>query len=383
MRLTAWYSGLFLATAASLTVAMNALLTENLHRQAAGIPGVPGLLNEPLTPALGPYPPPRSAALGPRLQLDRFSDQVLRYQWLASAVTVGALALLSIGAGWWLTGRALRPLHRITETARRLSMSSLHQRIALVGARDELSDLADTFDSMLGRLEAAVDNQRRFIANAAHELRTPLAIERTAIQVGLVEPDRERLARVREDLLAINRRNERLINGLLLLAQAERDLEIKEAVALDEVVREALAETVAPDGIRVICKLESAMVRGDRVLLQRLAANLLQNAVRHNRPGGQVEIQVTATATLAVSNTGPEIPEDRIDELFQPFRRLNPSRTGSAEGAGLGLSIVASIARVHGATIAACPRPGGGLDLTVAFPRAGSQEADHAAVPGR
>jgi signal transduction histidine kinase len=297
---------------------------------------------------------------------------VLRYQWLASGVTAGALALLSIGVGWWLTGRALRPLRRITEMARHLSVSSLHERIALVGTRDELSELADTFDSMLGRLEAAVENQRQFIANAAHELRTPLAIERTAIQVGLAEPDRERLARVRADLLAMNRRNERLINGLLLLAQADRGLEAREPVSLDEVVADALAEIVVPDGIHVIRALESAVVLGDRLLVERLVANLLQNAVRYNRPGGHLEVQVTATGTLRVSNTGPEIPEDRMDELFQPFRRLHPSRTGSAEGAGLGLSIVASIARVHEASIVASPRPGGGLDLTVAFPQARS-----------
>lgn len=371
LRLTAWYGGLFLATGALLIVAMNALLTANLHRQAAGIPGVPGPLDEPLTPAIGPYPPPpRSASLGAELQLSRFSDQVLRYQWLASGVTVGALAFFSTGVGWWLTGRALRPLHQITETARRLSVSNLHERIALGGVRDELSDLADTFDTMLARLEAAVDNQRRFIANAAHELRTPLAIERTAIQVGLAEPDRERLARVREDLLAINRRNERLINGLLLLARADRGLESKEPVALDEVVREALAETATPDGISLVRRLEPVVVWGDRVLLERLAANLLQNALRHNRPGGHVEVRVTATGTLGVSNTGPEVPEDRIDELFLPFRRLPASRTGSVEGAGLGLSIVASIARAHEATIAACPRPGGGLDVTVSFPAA-------------
>lgn len=368
LRLTAWYSGLFLATAALLVAGMNVLLTENLNRQAASIAGVPAGSSEPLTPAAGPYPPPPSASRRAELQLGRFSDQVLRYQWLAGAATVGALAFLSIGVGWWLTGRVLRPLHRITETARRLSVSNLHERIALGGTRDELSELADTFDSMLARLEAAVDNERRFIANAAHELRTPLAIERTAIQIGLAEPDRERLARVRADLLAINRRNERLINGLLLLAQAERGLEIREAVPLDEIVREALDETTAPDDVRVTRRLEAVMVRGDRVLLQRLASNLLQNAVRHNRPGGEVEVWVAGPGTLGVSNTGPEIPEDRIDELFQPFRRLHASRTGSEEGAGLGLSIVASIARAHDATIAAFPRAGGGLRLTVAFP---------------
>src|SRR3954470_14412647 len=173
LRLTALYSGLFMATAVVLVVAMNTLLAENLQRQAAGISGVPGALAEPLTPVVGPYPPPRAAPPGAEAQLTRFSEGVLRHQWLVSGITVGGLAFLSIGVGWWLTGRALRPLHRITETARRLSMSNLHERIGPVGTGDELSDLADTFDTMLARLEVAVDNQRRFIANAAHELRTP------------------------------------------------------------------------------------------------------------------------------------------------------------------------------------------------------------------
>jgi signal transduction histidine kinase len=366
LRLTAWYGGLFLATAALLIVVMNAILSENLRHHVAGTPGAFDPRNEGLTPAMGPYPPPPARPPAARLEFNQLSGQVLRYQWLASAAAVGALAVFSLGVGWWLTGRALRPLHRITETARRLSVSNLHQRIGTVGTRDELSDLADTFDAMLARLEAEVNNQRRFIANAAHELRTPLAIQRTAIQVGLADPDGERLARVREDLLAINRRNERLINGLLLLAQAERGLETRELVALDDVVRDAITET-APGDVRVIPTLAPVVVEGDRVLLQRLAANLLQNAVRYNRPGGHVEVRVTATGTLSVSNTGPEIPEDRIEDLFQPFRRLHPDRTGSAEGAGLGLSIVASIAQAHDATIAARPRAGGGLDLTVVF----------------
>jgi len=368
LRLTALYAALFLVTAALSITTMNVLLAQNLREQTAGIPGVPASVAAELEPAHGPYPPPPSRAFAAQLELGAISEAVLRYQWLVSGVVIALLSLVSLAVGWWLTGRLLHPLQQITATARRLSVSSLHERIALAGPHDELTELAETFDGMLARLESAVDNQRRFIANAAHELRTPLAIQRAAIQVGLEDPDRERLARVREDLLDINRRNERLISGLLLLARGEHGLETEVPLALDEVVRDALSEATGAENIAIFSFLEHSTVRGDRVLLQHLVGNLLHNAVRYNQAGGQVHVRVSAERVLSVSNTGPEIPAERVQELFEPFRRLHTPRTESAEGAGLGLSIVAAIARAHQATISASPNPGGGLVLSVSFP---------------
>jgi signal transduction histidine kinase len=386
LRFTALYSGLFLATAATLLVGMNLVLNENLHRQVAGIPGV-AFQSANLTPAQGPRgfgPPP--AATRPRhpgsaedseapagsppdmhAALESLPHAVLTWQWIIAGIMIVVLTLISIVGGWWLAGRLLRPVRHITETARRLSLSNLHERIALTGQRDEFFELAQTFDSMLERLERSVDNQRRFIANAAHELRTPLAIQRAAIQIGLDCPSPERLAQVREELLEVNRRNEGLINGLLLLAHADHGLEATEPVALDALVREAVSETPTTDGIVIRQNTQPALVDGDPVLLHRLAANLIHNAVRYNQPDGLVDIRVTAAGALTIRNSGPEIPEHLIDQLFEPFRSLHKARTGSSASAGLGLSIVASIARAHNAAISARPNPGGGLELTVQF----------------
>jgi signal transduction histidine kinase len=294
-------------------------------------------------------------------------DAVLRYQWAITGITIALLTLVSIAVGWWMAGRLLRPLHRITATARRLSLSNLDERIALAGPRDELTELADTFDTMLDRLQTAVDIQRRFAANASHELRTPLAIQRAAIQIGLDNPTPEKLAMVRQELLDVNRRSERLIDGLLTLAQGERGLESTEPVLLDALVRQAVTEIPA-DGIEIRQEIEPVTVTGDPVLLKRLVANLVHNAVRYNRPGGVVEVRVASDGRLAIRNTGPDVPAERISEMFEPFRRLHAPRTRSADSAGLGLSIVTAIARAHRADVTANPNPGGGLELTVRFP---------------
>jgi signal transduction histidine kinase len=268
-----------------------------------------------------------------------------------------------------LAGRLLRRLNRISSTARRLSLSNLHERLALTGPHDEMKELADTFDEMLDRLERSVHSQRQFVANASHELRTPLAIQRAAIQIGLDDPTPQRLAQVREELLAANRRTERLIDGLLLLAQGEHGLDGGEPVPLEALVRQAAAEVRTGD-VTVTLATEPVTVWGDPVLLGRLVANLLDNGVRYNVPGGTVRVNLSAAGTLIVANTGPEVPAGRVDELFEPFRRLHATRTRSAEGAGLGLSIVAAIAHAHHGSVTARPNPDGGLELTVGFPLA-------------
>jgi signal transduction histidine kinase len=212
-----------------------------------------------------------------------------------------------------------------------------------------------------------VNNERRFIANVAHELRTPLALQRAAIEIGLDESTPDRLSRVRNNLLEANRRSQRLIDGLLLLAQTDHGLDFVEPVALDAVVRDAVKETTSGASISIRQQLTPTIVEGDAVLLHRLVANLVQNAVRYNRPDGEVEIRLTASGELTVTNTGPEISSAQIDELFKPFVRLRNTRGAVADSFGLGLSIVASIARAHGASIIARPNPGGGLQMQVQF----------------
>ncbi|WP_221760948.1 ATP-binding protein [Kibdelosporangium aridum] len=351
VRLTALYTGIFLVTSTILVIVVNSVFSDRLHAKVAQI--------TPDGPVIRPVLPPPP---GPFAEVEQLPDQVLRDQWMATVITIVVLTLLSIVAGWWMSGRMLRPLRRITATAQRLSLSNLDERIALKGRNDELKDLADTFDAMLERLERSVDSQRRFIANAAHELRTPLATQRAAIQIGL--ENAEDLPEVRAKLLSHNKRTEQLIDSLLVLAEADHGLDAPQPVDLAALVRQTAAESTS-EAITMTVSTEPLVIRGDPVLLHRLLVNLVSNAVRYNHPGGSVHIGLTALGMLTVRNTGPHVPADRIAELFQPFRRLH-TRTRT-DGAGLGLSIAASIARAHHARITARPNDDGGLSLAVEF----------------
>jgi signal transduction histidine kinase len=386
VRLTALYGGLFLATATALLVTVDLLLQHMLNRKVTAFKvqilttGDFGWTRPDGIPDKVPWPPPAPTSGRPMALIRRgeairsandLRSTVLGYQWVVTGVAIVVLAIVAVLAGWWLAGRVLRPLHRITATARRLSLANLDERIGLTGPRDELKELADTFDAMLGRLERAVESQRRFVANASHELRTPLAIQRAAIQIGLADTSPEQVARMRTELLEANRRSERLIDGLLTLAQGERGLDERRPVRLDEVTREAagpLCRTAREAGITVRLDTRPVTVAGDAVLLTQLVTNLLQNAVRYNHEGGEVHVGVSPEHGLTVRNTGPEVPAERVPELFEPFRRLHAPRTGPADGAGLGLSIVASIAHAHDADVTAHPNSGGGLDVRVRPP---------------
>ena len=323
-----------------------------------------------------PYDRSKTAAAESELFGDAVAEgaqnQAVHSQRLIILSAIGVITVLGFTVSWWLTGRLLRPLRRITAAAQRLSLSTLHERIGLTGPDDELRRLADTFDAMLDRLQRAVDSQRRFIANASHELRTPLAVQRTAIEVGLARPTPERVERIRTELLRNTLRSERLIAGLLLLAKGERGLDGQAPVDLSAVVAEVVEENrdtaaaaevalVAPDAGPVV-------VLGDEVLLRQLVTNLVQNAIRYNVTGGRITVELSAEAGLVISNTGPKVPQDVAAELFEPFRRLDADRTGSGEGAGLGLSIVVAITRAHGGTVALRPNPDGGLTVRVQLP---------------
>lgn len=371
VRLTAFISVLFLGTSATLLLVLNVLLRQMLEHRVTTIEN--GVRLPPrirAAPGTVPSRPPTDIRLAPAQvvrTVSQLRDDVLRFQWGVTVVTILVLTVVSVVAGWWLAGRLLRPVQRITAAARRLSLSNLHERIALAGPDGELKELADTFDAMLDRLERSVRSQRQFIANASHELRTPLAIQRAAIEIGLDEPSPARLAEVRQGLLDANRRSERLIDGLLTLAQGDHGIDAPEPVELDTVVKQAAGELPA-HGLTVTMDTRPVTVSGDPVLLHRLVANLLHNAVRYNRPGGSVAVELTPLGVLTVRNTGAEVPEERVGELFEPFRRLRTTRTTrTADGAGLGLSIVASIARAHDAEVSARPNPGGGLEVTVRF----------------
>ncbi|MDX6453024.1 MAG: hypothetical protein QOH16_3073, partial [Gaiellaceae bacterium] len=297
-----------------------------------------------------------------------------------SGIALAIMAFVSIWLGWLIAGRALSPLRTITNAARDISASNLHRRLALDGPDDEVKQLANTFDDLLGRLEASFDAQRQFVANASHELRTPLTLERTLVEVALADPDAtiDTLRATCERVLGVGEQQERLIEALLTLSRSQRGLDRREPFDLAEIAA-GILETRGPEaasrGLHVDTSLSPAPASGDQRLGERLVANLVDNAARHNVPGGRIDVATTATkagrAVLTVLNTGPLISPDDLDRLAQPFQRATADRNGDQDGLGLGLSIVHAIAAAHGATIATRARANGGLEIAVTFPPPG------------
>jgi signal transduction histidine kinase len=292
------------------------------------------------------------------------------------AIALAVIALAAAAIGWFIAGRVLRPVSTITAAARRIAASSLHERLGLRGPDDELKELGDTLDGLFARLEASFDAQRRFAANASHELRTPLTRERTLLQVTLADPasTTDTWQAVSRELLTSNAEQERLIEALLTLASGEAATGPREPLDLAAISREALAAAcpaIKRLDLDVQADIEPAVLDGDPQLVQQLVTNLIDNAARHNIPGGDIQVATTTIgdrAVLSVTNPGQVIPAAEVDRLFQPFQRLGPRSVRRDGGHGLGLSIVRAIATAHGAAITAKPRPGGGLVIKVTFP---------------
>jgi signal transduction histidine kinase len=291
---------------------------------------------------------------------------------------LGVLMVASGGLGWYISGRLLRPVREMTATARRASEQHLGERLALAGPRDELRELADTFDDMLERLDAAFATQRRFVANASHELRTPLTVMRTAIDVTLAKPNPT--ARQLTDTAVRVRRSidkaESMIEALLTIAvsdQGKLSTEFTDLATLTEDAIDAAAPEIERLNLNIEAKLDPAETTGDPQLLERMVANLVGNAVRHNEPGGWIRL-CTGTSDagvhLEIANSGPFVPDEAVPSLFEPFRRME-ARTGVRAGVGLGLSIARSVATAHRADLTARSQPEGGLDISVVIPRAG------------
>ncbi len=287
-----------------------------------------------------------------------------------SGVALGIMALVSIGLGWMMAGRALRPVRTMSSRARGISERNLHERLALEGPDDELKELGDTFDGLLSRLEGAFESQRRFVANASHELRTPITLERALVEVALADPNptieslRETCGRV----LAASEHQERLIEALLTLARSQRGLESRSPVDLREVTAEAV-RAVPMNGLRVDTELDDARTTGDQAMLERLVANLIENAVHYNRPDGWVSARTgmrDGRPMIEVANAGPVVEREQVGELIRPFHRA--AENGNGRGVGLGLSIVQAIAEAHGAELETEAPAEGGLRVAVTFP---------------
>jgi signal transduction histidine kinase len=293
-----------------------------------------------------------------------------------SAIALAVMAVASVALGWAVAGRILGRLHAVTATARTIYASNLHDRLALEGPDDELKELGDTFDGLLGRLESSFEAQRQFVANASHELRTPLTLSRALLQVALADPDLsiDALRATCDEVLEAQSEQERLLEALLTLSHGRAGLEKREpldlAVPAEEVLgaRQAEAEE---RGLEVHSDLAPAPIAGDMRLVERLIANLVDNALRYNCEQGRVGVVTEARAdgvVIAVTNTGPVVPPNDVARLFEPFRRGGSERTSSGDGYGLGLSIVRAIADAHGAVVNAEPQLEGGLRVAVVFP---------------
>ncbi|HKE80122.1 MAG TPA: ATP-binding protein [Solirubrobacteraceae bacterium] len=355
LRLTLLYAAVFLVAGAALLTVSYILVRNNLNPGDVGIGG--------------PGDEVRRAVQR------EVADDALHHLRVQYALALAALTALSVLLGWMLAGRALRGLQEITATARRVSQDNLDERIALDGPRDELKELADTFDAMLERLSSAFASQRRFVANASHELRTPLTVMRTELEVTLADPNATN-AELREMAEAVHEamdRTERLVQALLTLARSEGAIDRRDPLDLAAAARLALEHTAREAHaaeLTVTADLHSAPVRGDRRLLERLVANLIENAVRHNHAGGSVSV-TTGTrdrhSFVDVVNDGDVLDPATLPRLLEPFQRIDRGARG--DGAGLGLSIVRSVAQAHGGSVSLAACPGGGLRAMVTLPR--------------
>jgi signal transduction histidine kinase len=369
LRLTVLYGLVFLITGAVLLTIGYALVRHNigggqfrLRFRGINLPAA-------LLPQFGSTP--RDFALAREVH-DQLVDDALHRLLVEYLFALGAMTMVSVGAGWLLAGRALRPLRDITATARRVSGENLGERISLSGPADELKELADTFDGMLGRLDGAFESQRRFVANASHELRTPLAIMRTEVDVALADSDAsaDELRRMGEAVRETVDRCERLIESLLMLARSEAASGREESVDLAGLAGDCITDLMARSQdaqVRVEDDLEPAWVRGEPGLLERMIANLLDNGIRHNERGGFLQVCTRSRnggVELLVRNGGTRIDPEEARTLTEPFRRLDRSYGGF----GLGLSIVRSVAEVHGGTTEVVAPEAGGLEVRVQLP---------------
>jgi signal transduction histidine kinase len=389
LRLTVLFAALFLASGAGLlgitygllSHANNGIITARIVSSDPAGGASPVAIVGADMPLPGELASPEQVEQSVNDTRAREDDALLLYFGIA----LGIMALTAAALGWFVAGRALRPLRRITESARRISATNLDERLAIEGPDDDLRELADMIDGLFARLDASLHAQRQFVANASHELRTPLARSQTLLEVALRNPAASTgsLRAACERALAAGAEQGRLIEALLTLARGQRGLARRASLDLAAITRDVLAargEQVAARNLTMEVALAPGLLGGDTALVERAVANLTDNALRHNVPGGTVWITAGSAdgrAFLTVANTGPEIPPDAVDRLLLPFQRGSEAgdayrtrrRSRPDDGLGLGLSIVAAIASAHDADLTVTPRlTGGGLSIRLVFP---------------
>ncbi len=383
LRLTALYVALFLVSGTLLLVIASGITVHTGMAVSSG----------------GPHPQPgatytlpsQAAQLQSAMASQHAQDQLAHALFISSLKALAVMTVVAAALGWLASGRALRPVRQMTATAQHISETNLHERLAVSGPRDELKELGDTIDRLLGRLEGAFSAQRRFVANASHELRTPLTTMRASIDVALAKPEPAppQTVALAARLHAELDRVDALLEAFLMLARAQHgQLPGRTALPLDYVIAAALADQAAAIGARKLTVRdtsgpEGVWVTGSHELLSRLVDNVISNAVCHNADGGWIRITTQADgdcASLVVENGGPVLDQRQVAGLAQPFRRLGADRTGTDKGSGLGLSIVAAITEAHGGTLDLQARDGGGLRVRIELPAATRPSAAEAGV---
>ncbi len=372
-RIALWCAALVMISGTIVVVLMIVIAGQRLHDNAPQ-PGPPPA-GQPLPGQPGGPPADNPLQRQRDDQRGKIANETLSSVQRIGLILLGAFAVSSIGIGWLVAGRMLQPLRKLTAAASKVSHTRMGERIRLEGPRDELRDLAETFDQMLDRLEGAFAAQRAFVGDASHELRTPLTVMRTEVDVALDDPDAtvEDLRHALDGVGEAVQRMQALTDALLALSRAEVRTATVD-VDLADIARRA-TEILGPLGFsdRVLrSQLDTAPVTGDPVLLERLVSNLLENAARHNQPGGEIVITTRRDGThgvLTVENDGPNVPPAEVDALFDRFLRRTPAGGDGPSGFGLGLAISAAVVRAHDGEIVAVARPQGGLSVTVRLAR--------------
>jgi len=380
LRLTALYGVLFFSSGAILLAIAGGFAVGRSSREAVGPatsnPGVPTALASAQA-RIQQLQNQLATAQSGNDQLQAFSRNLV----IASIIALGLMTVVSVLMGWFVAGRALRPVREMTAAAQRISAHNLDERLAVTGPADELKELGDTIDALLERLESAFTAQRRFVANASHELRTPLTTMRASLDVAVAKPEPAPpqtialAARLRRELDRVDS----LLEAFLFLARAQhRDLPGQAVLPVEYIVGAALADQKAAINamkltVQDASGLGGVWVTGSQALLSRMVENVIDNAVCHNCEGGWVAIITEGSAgraRLIVENGGEILDQRQVSELTQPFRRIGADRIGSDKGSGLGLSIVAAIAEAHDGTLDLQARPGGGMRVSIDLPAA-------------